>query len=321
MNLRSVLMISVAGSLIACGGSDKSSSQKQLSLDTLQKNQPQVNIALDSMTPAGIWVGDFSNTAEFTFHSASGSHVDNGRMVFLIEPTDDASQYVVNLCAYNTEAMTKDIFSVSGSSLGLEIDESYPEEDEVWRWTINFAMEQNLSATMTGDYFDEYGGYSRTETFLMAATKISDATSFTEAASSLDISYHSSSSDDTAFSDVSDKLTCLVSSERPVKGTATTGENYSGTFAFAGAVLGLYEYIDILEYRIEGVDDLDAGEVAYIVGSEARASLCYDEPCAAVTDASVAITESSAAAFSFEGSASLDDGLPDVEFSFSITIP
>lgn len=319
-NLRSAIVVSIASTFAACGGGENNSSAKQFTVEELKKKLPEVNTALDTSTPAGLWVGDYSYNTSYDSESSYRDWTETGRAIFMILPASfGEDNYLIDICGSTIEQDTRQ-FSLNGTSLSAEVvDTSAESNDELFSWVMTFTLDDNLAASMEGMMKDVDARSEEQESYRMAAVKISDATFYIDAASEFDISYRAASNEIYTFSDISGQLNCISASTTSIEGTLS-GESYSGTIQSAHAEHNTGR-IDIDEYDVKGIPDISPGYVGFFLEPEARDGGCGSDNCPEVTTASVNITEQSSTAFSFQATASLDDEAPDIELSFSISAP
>lgn len=316
--LRSAFLFSVITSLIACGGSGSDGTGKQLSIESLSENLPAANVSLDTSTPAGLWIGNFSHTNSIDNDSTTLSSTENGRSLFFITPFGSGSRFDISQCSSTDSIFGNTVFTLTDNTLIYQDEDNWTEDSEEMTYIINlqYSMGSNLSAEMEGHEEDYFNGGTSINSYRMVAVKISNATTLTEAASEFDINYLASGSSTTTFSDVSDTMQCVSSSREKIRGSANE-DNYSGVITHIN-VETEDDDIQFSEFDLKGIDT-EGGFFRFYDSGEIRNVGCGSDDCETLTNISVDITEETDEQLAFTATGSGDSDLPDVSVSFSIS--
>lgn len=315
--LRSIFLLSVITSLIACGGSGSDGTGKQLSVESLSENLPAANVSLDTSTPAGLWVGNFSHTNSIDNDSTTISSTENGRSLFFITPFGSGSQFDISQCSSTDSIFGNTVFTLTDNTLIYQDEDNWTEDSEEVTYIINlqYSMESNLSTVMEGHEQDYYNG-THISSFRIVAVKISDATTLTAAASEYDINYLASGSSTTTFSDVSNTLKCVSISREKISGTID-GDDFSGVITNI-SIETEDDDTEFSEFDLRGIDT-EGGFFRFYESGEIRNVGCGSGLCETLTNISVDITEETDEQLAFTATGSGDSDLPDVSVSFSIS--
>lgn len=323
--LRSTLLLSALSTLVACGGGDTNDNSadeadRQLTLEELKEGLPAVNAQLNSDTPAGFWVANYSHTSNIEHSNIQSSIIETGRMVFLVKPTSDSNVFDIITCSDTAIFYGAESYNLNAGALAYayERTDTFDEETETSDESVNFVLDNNLSLTGTGSISSlvEPTKENSTESLRWAGVKLSDATSFTSAANDFDISFSASGTNDFTFADLSDDFECIAGSR------STTSGIYKGD-EFEGSTVDIVFKsdegdIEFSEYNITGLDT-EGGYFLYDLGNEEREAGCDYEECETLNAISVDITEETNEKLAVTASASGDEGQPDISMSFSIS--
>jgi hypothetical protein len=242
---KSAYCLVVAALVSACTGNSSSTNvatvidvdpTTQLAQQTLAElgaDLPAADAALSSDTPEGLWL--INTSSKFDYEVTDSSDTTNyyqGRQLVLLSALETEGEYRLWACNIDHQLDFTDItLTLADGTLSGSVEDSY-------NWSLIVTNNRSLSGSLQTDATGD--GYSIAQNTRMVGVKVSDATSFTDAASEyaigVDFTVGSASA---TFAELSDSLACVGASKGVGAGvvnsnTSISAVNYAEIMTLAG---------------------------------------------------------------------------------------